>query len=121
MMYLYSRKNPIGLDNLVEALDAKRLYRFDGEDFWDKNRKGRLTLPVGSVIIPWGETLPELEGMRVLNGVERDLNKCEQWDLLNANGVKVIRAYPESQNPLHVWKGSQKYIPRHFGKKLELN
>ncbi len=119
MIYLYSRKNHPGLDLLTSALNANRLYRFDGDSFWTKDRKQRLNLPNGSVIIPWGESLPELEDMKVLNGREKEFSRTSQYEILTSGGVKSIRTYPVEANPPQFWLSNPQYIARKFGEKLQ--
>jgi hypothetical protein len=121
MIYLYSRKNHLGLDLLTSALGATRLSRFDGESFWTKDRKQRLELQAGSVVIPWGENLPELEDLRVLNGTEKDHNKITRHETLASNGVKTVRAYDPEMNPANYWRENANFIARKFGEKYSLN
>lgn len=113
MIYLYSTKTYPGLEKLTSSLGAFRLYRFDGESFWSKNRKNRIHIPSGSVVIPWGENLPEMEGIKVLNGSEKHYNEVETTQLLKTFGVSVI------QN-CHTKNLSVNYIPRAFGKSLSI-
>lgn len=118
MIYLYSSKRHYGLDELTTTLGAVRLYRFDGEDFWDKSRKKRLNIPTGSVIVPWGDNLPEMDGVRVLNGRELTFDKCTQYDAIVNVGLKAIKALPDGMNSSLSWSGMKSYIPRKFGERL---
>lgn len=119
MTYLFSAKNYKGLDTLVASLGAIRLWKWDGESFWDKSRKNRIKIPVGSVIIPWGAGLPEMEGIRVLNGREKELSKTDEVTYLTSGGLASIKAYPEESDTPASWSGSKgKYLGRRFGDKF---
>lgn len=116
MIYIYSSKKHVGLESLASALGAERLWRFDGESFWDKSRKYRIEVPERSVVIPWGEELPTIEGLRVLNGRDTQFNRYRQWQIL-ANSVKIARAYqPEPGDGIN-WSDSY-YLGRKFGQSL---
>lgn len=122
MIYLFSPKNYIGLDALTTAIGATRLFRFDGDDFWDKAKKSRLTIPTGSTIISWGTLLPEFEGLRVLNAVERIPSKVEMISTITTNGISAVESYPESANSPASWlSAGTAYMPRKFGEKISLD
>lgn len=115
MLYLYSQKSYPGLDALIMALGASRLARFDGESFWNKGRKGTVTIPVGSSIVAWGSTLPELEGVRVLNGLDHPFNELEQNSILANNGIRTVKAYPPDNNSPAQWEAMTEYVGAKFG------
>lgn len=115
MIYLFSRKNYPGLQTLTSALGATRLHRFDGEHFWDQSKKKRILIPSGSVVVPWGAFLPELDGVRVLNGTEDDLNRTEIYSKLANFGVPTVKAYKEDMNSPTTWAGMTGYVPRKYG------
>jgi hypothetical protein len=90
-LYIYCPRRSNGALELVKALGAKRLRRFDGLEFWDKKKPFSPT--PADAIICWGSTLPELEGIRVLNGLDKPVNKAEELSLLTKAGVPTIRLY----------------------------
>lgn len=69
-LYIYCPRRSTGALELVHALSATRLRRFDGMSFWDKKRK--VPLKSGDVLVAWGAHIPELDGgVRVLNSSDR--------------------------------------------------
>lgn len=77
--YIYCPRPSQGALELVGALGAQRLRRFDGLDFW--KRKSRVSLEAGDAIICWGAGLPEFEGVRVLNSGPK-MTKLRELELL---------------------------------------
>lgn len=71
-VFLYCPKLSVGALELAAALRATRLRRFDGEYFWAKG--GKVEPKPGDVIICWGQSCPELEGVRVLNGMDMPMS-----------------------------------------------
>ena len=65
-IYIYCRRPSNGAREIVDAIDGTRLRRWDGMNFWRGRRKIRFA--GNDVIVCWGEVLPELDGVRVLNG-----------------------------------------------------
>lgn len=88
MTYVYCPHRSNGAFELVKALDAHRLRKFDGMDFWDKRK--RYTLNPGDVIICWGATIPELDDVRVLNSLEQPLGPFKEWEKLMNMSVPTI-------------------------------
>jgi len=95
-VYFYCLQKSPGVTELIEALGATRLRRFDGLDFWDKHR--RVELKENDSIVCWSTGLPELEGIKVLNPTRRKLTKYEELYNLAINGIVVVRIY---SSPLH--------------------
>jgi len=87
-LYIYCPRKSTSALELVQALDAKRLRTFDGLHFWDKRK--RFLLKDGDSVICWGASVPELEGVRVLNSMQGPMNKFEELRKLYAAGVKVV-------------------------------
>lgn len=79
-VYVYCPRRSTSAFDLAEALGAERLRRFDGLDFWNKGK--RFSPAEDSVIVCWGTSLPELDGIRVLNNMEAPLNKYQEWEKL---------------------------------------
>lgn len=95
--YVYCPRLSNGALELVKALGATRLRRFDGMDFWDG--KKRMKLAEGDVIICWGTTVPEFEGIRVLNAAAAPLNKKDELKALLEAGLPTIVPYsPVNKN-----------------------
>src|SRR6478735_2718062 len=65
--YVFCQRPSDSARELCDALDAFRIRRFDGLNFWRKAR--RVNLKAGDIVICWGEEFPVDEaGVRVLNG-----------------------------------------------------
>lgn len=92
--YVFCPRKSEGAFELVKALGAVRLRRFDGMDFWDKNR--RFKLSPEDAIICWGANCPDLDGVRVLNGSSGLVNKYEEIMTLSRAGVPTIGIFPKN-------------------------
>lgn len=68
-LYIYAPATFPGTQELIDALKAKRLRRFDGMHFWHKNT--RLTFTKNDAIVCWGQCLPLMEPQRMLNSSDR--------------------------------------------------
>lgn len=92
MIYIYSPREVKGLNLLIDALGAKRVSRFDGETFW--YGKKRFMPEPGSILIPFGTTVPNISGVRVLNGYEQPRRKFDILSTLFTSNLapKVGRA-----------------------------
>lgn len=75
MIYVYCPYQVSGLQDLLNSLSAQRVSRFDGESFW--NKKARFIPEPGSVLIPLGATLPQLDKVKVLNAMDCPRNKFQ--------------------------------------------
>lgn len=102
-IYIYCPRRSQGALELVHELGATRLRRFDGLDFWDRNR--RKEVPEGSVVICWGAHIPDLDGIRVLNSSPEMMTKERELRLIsthvhcvqvfnNGDAEEYKRAYP---------------------------
>lgn len=80
-LYIYRREPSSGARDLAEALDAHR-YRAINRPI---ERKAR----AGDQIVCWGEALPNLAGVRILNGAAIR-NKFTDAEVLRAAGVPTI-------------------------------
>lgn len=92
MVYVYCPWKSNGAFDLVRALGAHRLRKFDGIDFWDK--RTRYVLKDGDVIVCWGMSVPEFDGVRVLNGLDQPLTVVKKWETLMQRGVPTVQAVP---------------------------
>lgn len=101
-VFVYCPRKSDSAYELVQALGATRLRRFDGRHFWSKNR--RIAFTPQDAIICWGAQCPELEGVRVLNGGEPIPTKFEELQKLYGAGVPTIRVY-RGKNPGFPWYG----------------
>ena len=106
MVYVYCPKKSTGAFELVKGLNADRLRTFDGIDFWDK--KQRHVLKDSDVVICWGDTIPDIDGIRVLNSLEQPLTALTKYKKLLDAGIGTItlgRTKP-TIHPLLVSKAS---------------
>ena len=90
-VYVYCPRSSNGALELVRALGVKRLRKFDGLTFWSKKHK--FTLNYGDTIICWGASVPEMDGIRVLNGLANPTDKYVEHNRFVETGVSTIRAY----------------------------
>lgn len=91
MVYIYAPQKSLGALELVNALGATRLRKFDGQDFWDKRK--RFKLKEGDHVICWGGSVPDIEGVRVLNGLDNPFNKYKEISLLTEAGVPTVSVF----------------------------
>jgi len=94
MLYVYCEKPSLSVVELVKALEGKRLKQFDGMDFWDKGK--RVKLEEGDIIVCWGSHVPEIEGMRVLNGRGVRLDAKLVWRILTDWTIPCSRRYEKN-------------------------
>src|SRR3990167_10943612 len=52
---------------LAEAIGGRRVRAFDGEKFWRRQPKFPVRVKEGDIIVCWGEQLPEIDGVKLLN------------------------------------------------------
>src|SRR5688572_14103869 len=88
MTYVYCPRRSNGAFELVKALGAHRLRKFDGIDFWDKQK--RYELKEGDIVICWGASVPEIEGVRVLNSLDQPFTAFKEWEKLMNFGVPTV-------------------------------
>lgn len=108
-LFVYCPVPSDGARGLVQELGAIRLRNFDGMDFWSKGKK--LAVPEGSAIINWGGRLPNLDGIRVLNGGHSIETKLQELQKLAAAAVKVPTFYTKLPKALY-GAGPEVVIPR---------
>jgi hypothetical protein len=108
-IYIYCPRKSEGAFELVKALDAQRLRRFDGLNFWDK--KARFHPAKGDVIVCWGASVPEMEGLRVLNSMNEPMNKYEELKNLAEHGVPTLTSYLDL--PIELMNDRSRFIARH--------
>lgn len=90
-VYVYCPRKSQGALELVHALNASRLRKFDGLRFWDKKR--RFEPKQGDTVICWGALFPdELEGVKILNGSTGPTSKYQELRKLR-NYVPCVNAY----------------------------
>lgn len=106
-VYIYCPRPSQGALELVRALNCQRLRRFDGADFWTAGK--RAILKEGDVLLIWGASAPEIEGIRVLNGTDIILNKYEEWSFLVNNDVPTLTLYLDYQ----IKRDRAYYISKH--------
>lgn len=112
MLYVYCPRKSESAMNLAEALNASRLRNFDGLDFWARGKKKKLD--EGDAVVCWGNPLPEVDGVRVLNG-EDPGTKQEAIRTLRAAGVATVQfltpdAWSQTLSP----NDQKRYIGRMF-------
>ena len=88
MTYVYCPHRSNGAFELVKALGAYRLRTFDGMDFWDKRK--RYELRDGDIIVCWGASVPDIEGIRVLNSLDQPFTAFTEWERLSGFGIPVV-------------------------------
>lgn len=66
MVYVYCKRGSDSARALADAIGGKRLRMFDGRNFLRNGKK--IKLSNGDCIIAWGDPVPEIDGVRVLNG-----------------------------------------------------
>lgn len=112
-VYIYCPRKSDGAFELVRGLGAKRLRRFDGLEFWNKGK--RFAPEAGSAIICWGTPLPELDGVRVVNALEKSLNKLQEATTLTGAGVPTITVGAHDPRRISYDKYVKAgYLPRQF-------
>lgn len=65
MIYVYAPTKPQGYEELVKALNAKLLQRFDGYNFVNKGRP--IEFNRNDAIVCWGSHVPPIDGVVMLN------------------------------------------------------
>lgn len=90
-VFIYRRRGSESADDLSDILGARRVRVFDPTTHSFRRREGRLAIPArrGDVVISWGETLPSIEGVKVLNGGTLR-SKFEDATRLKGAGVATI-------------------------------
>jgi len=68
-IYFYAPTLVEGTRELMTALDAKRLVRYDGMTFRSKGKP--VTLAKGDVVVCWGAHVPEIAGIKVINASDK--------------------------------------------------
>lgn len=102
--FIYCARPSDGAKQLADALGAQRVRKFDGMDFWRKGR--RLSVTEGDVVVCWGASFPEVEGLRLLNQHAEQPDKRNEASLLGIHKIPTIPVLAVSP---------QKYI-RDFGR-----
>jgi hypothetical protein len=104
MIYVYSEKPSNSALALCEEFGATRLRQFDGLNFWRQGQK--VKLKEGDSLICWGGTVPEIEGVKILNADIPDTHRG-LWNKLMAAGLSgPLKTY---SNPFQ-----DDFIPRHL-------
>ncbi len=106
MIYVYSHIKSNGARDLVEGLGATRLRNFDGMDFYRKGKK--IQINEGDVIICWGNRVPDMDGVRILNAGETvGNNKYKDAVALSEAGLPTVSI---TTNPAR--SGNSGWLPR---------
>lgn len=87
-VYIYCPRKSQGALELVQGLGAKRLRRFDGVSFWQKHRP--IELAENDIVVCWGASLPEMDGVRILNALEKPINKVDEYKRFVTKGVPTV-------------------------------
>lgn len=88
-LYIYCPRPSDGALELVKALGARRLRRFDGLNFWDKRAKFHVA--PGDSIVCWGAAIPDIDGVSVLNSDNYDFSKLDEIKRLTDAGVYTVK------------------------------
>lgn len=90
MVYVYCKRGSDSARALSEAVEGKRLRMFDGMSFFRAGK--RVKFQPGDCIIAWGEPVPDLPNLRVLNGATLP-NKYKTVFILQEHSIPTIEAY----------------------------
>lgn len=82
--YVYSAHPSNGARDMTKALEAVRLRKFDGMDFFRKGR--RIIFAPTDVLVCWGSTVAEFDGPRIINAAPR-MNKYEELVRLRDSNI----------------------------------
>lgn len=89
-VYIYCPKPDDGVRSLASGLKARLITSFDGLSFWSK--RDRLKIGTGDFLICWGNPIPKLDGVRMINGCDDPVNDLEAvWKLRAEGGYSTIR------------------------------
>jgi hypothetical protein len=102
-LYLFCPRKSTGAEELIKLLRANRLKKFDGLHFWDNGL--RFVLKDGDTIINWGGSIPELDGIRVLNPYGK-MTKYEELYKLAKFGLRVPPMYQTSPGVFGIPRGN---------------
>ena len=89
MVYIFRRAPSDSANLLAEAIGGRRLRSFDGEKFWRRHPKQPVRVREGDTVVCWGETLPEIDGVKLLNNVTLR-NKLTDATILQRAEVPTI-------------------------------
>lgn len=95
-VFLFCPKPDEAVHQLAKGLGASILRMFDGMNFWEKGR--RYSLGENDAIVCWGGTVPELDGIRVLNSYMNTLTFKDVALKLERIGVPTM-GYSTNQSP----------------------
>lgn len=109
-LFVYSPLKSNGARDLVKAVGGRRLRNFDGLNFWDRGKK--VVVPEDSIILNWGGRLPELDGIKVINGGGDVDNKKDELIQLLRKGIKIPTMV--QSNPHQYGPSKNEWIPRRF-------
>jgi len=108
-LHVYCPRMSGGARDLVEALGANRLRNFDGMNFWRKRLKIRVR--EGDIIVCWGHPLPELDGVRILNGDVKLYDKLGENQVLSGANIPTVYAV-RGPIPKEYAQRGWEFIPR---------
>lgn len=89
MLYVYCDRKSTSAMLLCETLGASRIRAFDGLHFYGRSSR-RLKPSAGDTILCWGTSLPDLEGIRIINGGFHG-NKLDEIITLSGRNIAVPR------------------------------
>lgn len=112
MLYLYAPRPDTQVRVLAMRLGATLVRRFDGMHLWLK--RDRVELHPGDQIICWGYTLPEFEGVHILNALMSPRSKSQRITDLKNLGL-ITLTVGTANGDIKKWK-SAGYLPRTFTK-----
>lgn len=100
-MYVFCPRLTPGVVDLITALGAIRLRKFDGLNFWDGHRRLGLSDLKDDAILCWGGTVPAAQVLApdmplVINGLPFERNKLEELQILNG---RVPTVYFSEHSP----------------------
>lgn len=103
-LYIYCPSPSQSADELIAGLEAKRLRKFDGMDFWRFGK--RFKLEAGDILVCWGKPVPDIEGVRILNG-GNPANRLQEMNLFVSAGLGTL-PYRKGTHPSYTLRRTLK-------------
>lgn len=94
MIFVYRHQLSDSAQMLAEGLGALRVRGFDGRRFLRRREREPVHFRRGDAVVCWGEELPEIDGLRMLNNTPI-INKMEAAVKLKEKGVETVEVSQE--------------------------
>lgn len=96
MIYVYTENLLNGSCEIAKAVGGEILRKFDGMNFWRKGK--RVTFNPDDSLICWGAHAPEMDGVKIVNGIE-PINAAKFHRDLSNIGYLAPECFPYNGNP----------------------